>query len=560
MENLNTIQGEGVIPHSYYPRPTFARDSFMTLNGAWDFSASKKYAEPIYNEKITVPFVPECALSGIGRSMDKTPYLFYRRNLTIPEGFNKGRIILHFGAVDQECRVYINGSVVGENFGGYLPFSFDITDYLRGGENTLEVHVKDNLSKKYPYGKQRKKRGGMWYTPISGIWQSVWLESVPDVYIRSIKMTPDLNGVKLNVAGGEIHKRIILKDNDEIFEFDGDEFYIQPKNIRTWSPEDPYLYYFKIECGDDLVESYFALREVGAQIIDGIPRLTLNGKPYIFNGLLDQGYFSDGIYTPKDENQYLDDIKLAKSLGFNMLRKHIKIEPEIFYYFCDKEGIAVFQDMVNNGGYSFIRDTALPTIGLQKLSDTFLHPGKKARRIFIETMKKTADLLYNFPSVVYYTIFNEGWGQFSADKAYLILKDKDKTRIIDSTSGWFRRTLSDVDSRHIYFKPIKVKDVNQKPLVISEFGGYSHLVDKHFFGQKSYGYRICDSREKFENDFFELYLNEVIPSMEKGACAFVYTQLSDVEDETNGLTTYDRCVTKIQDTEKCKAIMSRLKL
>lgn len=543
-------------PHSYYPRPTMVRNSFFSLNGSWDFSIGNSDKGEEYGEKILVPFPPESTLSGIGRRVSKKDYLHYRRTFTLPEGFINGRVILHFGAIDGEGEVFIGDTSVGYFSPSPLPRSFDITDALKDGENTVSLTVRDSQDRRYPYGKQKDKRGGMWYTPHSGIWQAVWLESVPLEYIERIKITPSTKGALIEVTAGEGKKTLTL-ESGEVYGFEGNSIFVNPEKIRLWSPEDPYLYRFTLQYKDDEIKSYFALREVGTGITDGKPHLTLNGKPYLFNGLLDQGYYSDGIILPATEEAYLDDIRLAKSLGFNMLRKHIKIEPEIFYYYADREGIAVFQDMVNNGGYSFFRDTVLPTVGLQKIPDFLIPRSKMTKENFKENMLATVELLFNHPSIVYYTVFNEGWGQFSADKMYELIKSKDKTRIIDTTSGWFRQKKSDVDSRHIYFRRLAVKKPDGRPVVISEFGGYSYRIPGHLATDKNYGYRLLETRDEFENAFFELYENEVVPLARLGASAFVYTQLSDVEDETNGLITYDRECVKL-DAEKTKSLMSRL--
>ena len=541
-------------PHSYYPRPSMVRESYVSLNGEWDFGVGKSEKMGECNGKILVPFPPESYLSGQEIGIAPDEYMYYKRSVGLPEGFADERIILHFGAIDQEARVYVNGELVGEQRGGYIPFEFDITDYVEGSEFEVAVVCRDALDLKYPYGKQTHKRGGMWYTPVSGIWQSVWLESVPKEHICNLKFTQIEGGVHLEVIGGAQHKIVSVGDDMRI-EFDTEGVDILPECPRLWSPEAPELYRITVEAGRDRVESYFAIRSVDIREIDGVRRICLNGKPYVFNGLLDQGYYPDGIFLPATEDGYLDDIKMAKSLGFNMLRKHIKIEPEIFYYLCDREGIAVFQDMINNSDYSFIRDTVLPTIGLQKLSDKRLHKNPESRAIFEDTMIKTAELLYNHPSIVYYTIFNEGWGQFSADEMYDKLKAVDATRIIDATSGWFRRSRSDVDSRHIYFKALKPKGLDGRPLVISEFGGYSYRVDGHLFGEANYGYRLFADAVEFENAITDLYKNEVLPLVKRGASAFVYTQVSDVEDETNGFVTYDRRVLKV-DADRVRSVIA----
>ena len=544
-------------PWNEYPRPSMVRDSFICLNGTWDFSITKTDSKPDeFTDKILVPFPPESLLSGIEKSVPRHSYLHYKRKFILPKDFNIGKVILHFGAVDTICKVYINNRTVAEHEGGYLPFSADITDDLIEGENELYLCVIDNLDLNYPYGKQTRKRGGMWYTPVSGIWQTVWLESVPKEYIESIKITTDTQKVKIQVNGGNSIKKLTL-DSGEYFEFTGNQFEFSPNEIRLWSPENPNLYYFTLESGNDKIRSYFALREIGIKQVDGIARLTLNDKPYLFNGLLDQGYYPDGIFLPATSDGYRDDILNAKKCGFNMLRKHIKIEPEIFYNLCDRLGMVVFQDMVNNSNYSWLVDTALPTIGFKKIPIIFRHKSNKSKRIFEEQMYGTLEHLYSFPSVLYYTIFNEGWGQFSADKMYHKAKNIDPTRIYDSTSGWFYRKDSDVDSRHVYFKPVKLKGVSERPIVISEFGGFSHRVEGHLFGENEYGYISFATKEEYEARLRQLYGEEIKPLISKGICALVYTQVSDVEDETNGLLTYDRRVLKL-DVNRTNALMQEL--
>ena len=547
-------------PHAYHPTPQFKRAGYLCLNGEWDFLVSKSEERDGFTEKILVPFPPESQLSGIERVILPEDHVHYRRFFKTPEDFADKKVFLHFGAVDQTCKVYINGCLIGENKGGYLPFSFDITSKLVDGENELYVVARDGLDHKYPYGKQKYDRGGMWYTPVSGIWQTVWLEARPECYVEDIKITPYEKGVKIAVTGGCVRKRITLKESGEVFEFDGNIVDIEPKDLKLWSPENPYLYNFTLECGEDRIESYFAVRRVDVREVGGVQRICLNGNPYLFNGMLDQGYYPDGIFMPATEDGYLDDIKLTKSLGFNMLRKHIKIEPMIFYYLCDKHGIAVFQDMINNGNYSFFKDTALPTVStvtLQRMNDRHFNRNKEARAIFEATMYGTADHLYNTPSIVYYTVFNEGWGQFNADEMYGKLKSYDSTRIIDATSGWFRRHESDVDSRHIYFRALKPKKLDGRPLVISEFGGYAHGVDGHRFSEKVYGYRVFPTASEYEDAVSRLYDTEVRELVKRGASAFVYTQVSDVEDEINGFITYDRQVVKV-DCERLNRINKEL--
>ncbi len=282
----------------------------------------------------------------------------------------------------------------------------------------------------------------------------------------------------------------------------------------------------------------------------GHKRLCLNGKPYFFHGLLDQGYWPDGIYTPASPDCYKEDILAMKALGFNTLRKHIKVEPEEFYYQCDKLGMIVFQDMVNNGGYNFLRDTGLPTAGVQKMDDRKLHRDPAARKIFLETAEAIVRQLKNHPSICYWTIFNEGWGQFDADAVCSWFRMLDSSRFVDATSGWFRRENSDVDSRHVYFKPIALEAEGGKPLVLSEFGGFVYKSEGHAFNpDKTYGYGICKTRQALVERLHKLYFEEVIPAAKEGLCAAIYTQLSDVEDEVNGILSYDRRLIKLLPEE-----------
>ena len=545
-------QPKGFIPWNEYPRPRLKRDSFLCLNGEWELSGEN------FAETILVPFVPESILSGIGRAMPKGERLCYKRSFSLPEGFKKDRVILNFGAVDQIAEVYLNGVFLGMHIGGYSGFSFDITKHL-DSENTLEVFVTDDGGKTLPYGKQREKRGGMWYTPTSGIWQTVWLESLPAQYISDVKVVTDCEKAEITVAvnEGRANGSVILHldEGDEEFPLVRGRATITPKEPILWSPEEPFIYNVTINVGEDSASSYFALRSLEILNIEGTPRLCLNGKPYFFHGLLDQGYFSDGIYTPATPEGYEFDILKMKELGFNMLRKHIKIEPELFYYYCDKHGMVVFQDLVNSGKYNFLVDTALPTLGLKR--GISHHASKRRRERFENDGLATLARLYNHPSVCYYTIFNEGWGQYDADRIYRMMKNADESRIFDATSGWFFEKESDVDSHHVYFKPIRLKK-GERPLVLSEFGGYSHKIEGHSFNlTKNYGYKYFESAADFEDALCRLYLDEVVPAVKNRLCAAVLTQVSDVEDETNGLVTYDRKVVKVS-TEKMKAIRAAI--
>ena len=543
LHDLYTTRGENLTgtPWTVYPRPQMRRDSYINLNGEWEFSVDE--AE---KGTILVPFCPESLLSGIKEHFPEGSLLCYRRSFVLPEGFRRGRVILHVGAADQEAEVYVNGRHVGSHFGGYEAFSFDITDTL-AEENRLEIRCRDDLRDlSIPYGKQVLKRGGMWYTPVSGIWQTVWLESVPQAYIE--KLTIENQGTSVTIDIGVDLPGTVTVAGLGTYRLEGGKVTISPENPRLWSPEDPYLYEFTVEAGEDRVESYFALRTLEIKTIGGYQRLCLNGRPYFFHGLLDQGYWPDGLFTPAAPECYADDILAMKKLGFNMLRKHIKVEPEEFYYQCDRLGMVVFQDMVNNGKYSYVRDTVMPTVSLtsQKiLPDKHLHSDENGRKRFLNGMKATVNQLKNHPSILYWTIFNEGWGQFDSDSVYEQLKKLDDTRWIDSTSGWFRRKKTDVDSRHVYFRKINLKSVD-KPLVLSEFGGFAYKVEGHLFNtDKEYGYGSYDDLNAFCDAVAKVYLEQAVPSAKNGLCAAVYTQVSDVEDEINGLLTYDRKVEKL---------------
>ena len=533
------------IPWNVYPRPQMKRDSFFCLNGEWSVSANG--GDP---RSIRVPFCPESILSGICLKPGDINTMIYRKTFILPEGFNKGRVILHFGAVDQEAQVYLNGHFVGRHKGGYEAFSFDVTAYMEA-DNQLTVEAWDCLKPHVlPYGKQRADRGGMWYTPVSGIWQTVWLESVPETYIQSLRIDTTENracGTAAITAEGVTDGAVTVTTPDGALSFpltDGKATVTIP-SPRLWSPDDPYLYQFTVESGADKVESYFALRTLEIKKMGGIPRLCLNGAPVFLHALLDQGYWSDGIYTPATPECYEQDILAMKALGFNTLRKHIKVEPEQFYYDCDRLGMLVMQDMVNNGDYSFLRDTALPTVGLKKLNDKRLHRDEATRKAFFDGMEATVGQLRNHPCIVYWTIFNEGWGQFDSQTAYERLKALDSTRFIDTASGWFKGADSDVDSEHVYFKPVKLT-YSERPMVLSEFGGYSYKPEGHVANPvNTYGYRFFKKQADFEAALVKLYETEIIPAVDKGLCGAVYTQVSDVEDETNGLLSYDRRVCKV---------------
>ena len=570
--NVNTIDlytpsGERLaadrdrIPWEVYPRPTLRRDSYLCLNGWWDFAVTSD-GEPssvVYDQTIRVPYCPESLLSDVHKVFSANSHLWYRREFALPDGFQKDRVILHIGGADQHTWVYVNDRLVGKHRGGYDPISVDITDYL-AEHNTLVVHVTDQLNDAVlPYGKQKYKRGGMWYTPVSGIWQTVWLESVPDKYVRALNVSTYENGATIRVDGDDEGVVVVTTpDGEAECPLRGGVAQVDLPNPRLWCPEDPYLYEYTVITATDKVKSYFAVRTLDTRVVNGVPRMCLNGKPVFFHAVLDQGYWSDGLFTPPLPTCYAWDVEKMQALGFNTLRKHIKIEAEQFYYDCDRLGMLVWQDMVNNGRYSFLRDTALPTIGMKRLKDTHLHPNKDARVAFEQGMEQTVQRLKKHPCIVGWTIFNEGWGQFDSQRMYERLKELDDTRFADTASGWFKGADSDVVSEHVYFKPYRFR-TGDKPVFLSEFGGYSYKPVGHVFNrQKTYGYRLFDDQNAYMDAVEKLYRDEILPAVSRGLCGAVYTQLSDVEDETNGLYSYDRRVCKV-DEVRMQALSEELK-
>ncbi len=538
MKRLLTAEGETLpeTPWEEYPRPHLRRSEWLCLNGQWTLRTGDE------EQTILVPFCPESLLSGIAGSVRCGDELLYSRKFLLPPAWEGRRILLHFGAVSRTAEISVNGRTLFRHENSYLPFTVEITGAVTSGENELCVRAVNDLSHAWPWGKQKADRGGMWYTPVSGIWQTVWLEPVPDRYVRELTVISREDHVIVRTEG--IKEGTIECEGAEYPLTDG-EACIRPEKPEPWSPERPRLYRFTLRSGEDAVGSYFALRTLDVREAGGRKRLCLNGKPYFFHGLLDQGYWSDGLYTPASPECFEKDILAMKGLGFNTLRKHIKIEPELYYYACDRLGMAVFQDMVNVGDYSFLRDTILPTAGVLSRDDRRLHRDPEVREHFVQAMEETVERLSFHPCIVYWTIFNEGWGQFSSGEMYDRLRGMDDTRFIDSASGWFLPEKSDVESVHIYFRKLRM-GASDKPQVLSEFGGYAWQIREHSFNtEKVYGYRKYKDRESFVRAVRALYKEQVLPLAERGLSAAIYTQVSDVEDETNGLLTFDRRIKKL---------------
>lgn len=554
-----TLDRDHILPE--YPRPQLQRESYINLNGVWQYAITKsQQTPPRFDGEILVPFSPECPLSGVNRQLMPDEFLFYHRTFTLPDGFHKGVVYLHFGAVDQEAEVILNGKAVCRHTGGYLPFSADITQYLTKGENRLTVRVRDvSDTSYYARGKQKLKRGGIFYTAQSGIWQTVWLESVPTAHIRSLRITPDFDSACVHIQAqtqGEAQMHVaVLADDTAIAHAGGTDVTLQLGDFHPWSPEDPYLYDLKITYGEDEISSYFAMRKISlGKNADGYPCMLLNNKPYFHNGLLDQGYYPDGFLTPPSDAAMCFDIQTAKDLGYNMLRKHIKIEPLRWYYHCDRLGMLVWQDMVNGGEQETFYWTGIAGFFHWKTPDTtdraYRHAGRvsaEGREMQFKELRETVDLLYNVPSIVLWVPFNEGWGQFHAKEAYELVKALDSTRLIDHASGWHDQGAGDFNSRHIYFTAIKTK-LDSRPFILSEFGGLGIKIPDHMFSPKTFGYKMFPTKEALTQAYAKLFNGSILPYLHKGMAACVYTQLTDVEDEVNGILTYDRKALKLDES------------
>ncbi len=544
---------ENNIPFFEYPRPQLKRESYLCLNGEWDYCICKKGEfKGEYDGKIVVPFSPETTLSTVCKILNKDEELHYHRTFTLIDGFMKDKLILNVGACDQITTVYLNGKKVGTNYGGYLAFSFDLTPYLVDGENHLSFVVTDDAdSPIYARGKQKYKRGGIWYTPTSGIWQSVWLESVNNNYIKSIKLLPNYDNKTLAVSVyadlvDEVEITVLGDNNLPIKKAVGNtnaEIIINVDGCKPWSPDSPELYPLTIKTNGDKVESYFGLRTYSTIKINDKLYPALNGKPIFHNGLLDQGYFHDGLYTPKDNRTYFEQVKAVKDMGFNMLRKHIKIEPHLWYYYCDILGILVWQDMINGGApYKMRRIVLAPFINLHLNDQNYKSMGRseESRKQYYIEAEGLINQLFNCVSLCVYTPFNECWGQFDALKTCEWVRSIDSSRLVDHASGWQDVGGGDFYSRHIYFRKARPKNDNKRILALTEFGGYSLPVENHLFTNKKFGYKSYKDEKALLLAYQDLYLNQVLPLIEnQGLSATVYTQLTDVEDEINGLFTFD---------------------
>lgn len=540
-----------MIPFPEYPRPQLERkENWVVLNGLWDLKVLSKENRVIKEGKILVPFSPESERSGFDHITGPDETLIYSTHISLPFPFDKEkeRIFLHFGAVDYEAKVYIDGREVAEHRGGYLPFSMEIDKPIFD----LEVRVTDpSDTKEQERGKQKIKRGGIWYTPQSGIWQSVWAEKTPKDYIKGIKITPDLSGFSVIVdKEGKGDCTLTLSDKTYTLK-EGKETRIDINSPLLWSPEDPHLYYFSITFSSDTVYSYVGLRTFGVgEDEKGIKRLLLNGKPYFHHGLLDQGYWDGGLYTPLTDESMVEDIKLIKSMGFNTLRKHIKVEPLRWYWHCDRLGVLVWQDMVSGGGKYLFGVISAPLILGSHLKDNHYlllrRKDKEMRDEFEKNLFQMIAHLYNVTSIAMWVPFNEAWGQFDSVRIGRKVEETDKTRTVDYASGWLDQGEGNFKSLHVYFRPYKYRpDKKKRCVILTEFGGYGREIKGHRYGDDTFQYKGFNSEKELTDAVIKMYRRDIIPAKKLGLAAAIYTQLSDVEDELNGLITYDRKVIKM---------------
>ena len=565
-------------PLAEYPRPAMRRDSCEILNGPWQYAITQMAEYPAaWQGSILVPYSPEAPASGVGRTLQPGQWLHYHRLFAPPAG-EGGRVLLHFGAVDYACAVQVNGHLAGGHRGGYWPFTLDITDLLNGTDrNSLWVAVQDPTGHgTQARGKQTLKPGGMFYPAQSGIWQTVWLERVPDNYIQTLTVTPDYDArtvtVRVHTAkpGGAVNLWAMVRaggvtiaedwGSDEADQDGEVTLNIPEEHFFPWSPDTPFLYDLTVgtnqgeEAGFDTVHSYFALRKWScAPDAHGVLRFCLNDKPILLNGLLDQGYWPEGLYTPPSDAAVERELSEVKALGFNLLRKHAKIEPQRWYYHCDRLGLIVWQDIVNGGSaYNLWFVTYLTNV-LQPLLRRFpdgkaayslLSRAKPAgREEYAHELADTVQALRCHPCIACWVPFNEGWGQFDAGKAVQALRTLDGTRLVDEASGWFDQGGGDVHSLHNYFYPLRIRP-QKRTVALSEYGGIAWPMPGHEPPRKTYGYGTAKDRQELTARYKKLQLKTVLPQLEKGLSALVYTQLTDVEDEVNGLFTYDRAAVK----------------
>jgi beta-galactosidase/beta-glucuronidase len=552
--------------HPEYPRPQMRRDAWLNLNGRWEYAIRPRdEGRPAtFDGEILVPFPAESALSGVMKQVGESHRLWYRRQFDAPERPAGHRALLHFGAVDWHATVWINDVEVGEHKGGYTPFTFDITDVLVDGEQEIVVSVWDPTDSGFqPRGKQVGEPRGIWYTAVTGIWQTVWLESVPAYSIAGLQITPDIDAGALRLratargSGGptsvvpgpsvpEITVHALAGDGETVVAAASGPvasvIALEIPEAKLWTPDAPFLYDLQVELrrdGEvvDAVDSYFGMRKISlGKDANGINRLFLNNEPLFQYGTLDQGWWPDGLYTAPTDEALRSDIEVLERLGFNMTRKHVKIEPARWYYHCDKLGLLVWQDMPNGDGH----------IGRE---DPDLERTEESAQNYMRELGEMIDLLRNHPSIVVWVPFNEGWGQFDTDGVLAWVKEYDPTRLVDGPSGWTDRGSGDIHDIHSYPGPAMPDLEPGRAVVLGEFGGLGWPVEGHLWRDRdNWGYRTYETREELWDNYRRL-IEQLRPMIEAGLAAAIYTQTTDVEIEVNGLMTYDREVIKLDGEE-----------
>ncbi|MBU3836712.1 MAG: beta-galactosidase [Candidatus Phocaeicola merdigallinarum] len=570
---IRTQWAEQVTPDNVwpeYPRPIMEREDWKNLNGLWDYAIVErgKHMPATFDGQILVPFAAESALSGVGKTVGAEKELVYRRSFDIPSSWKGKKVLLHFGAVDWKTDVWVNGVKVGSHTGGFTPFSFDITEALQGRENTLMVKVWDPTDQGYqPRGKQVSRPEGIWYTPVTGIWQTVWLEPVSESYIQDLRITPDIDHSLLSVQA--VVNEATSKDLVEVKVFDGRKLVAQgksingecvqiemPEDVKLWSPDSPFLYTLKVALKQggkvkDEVASYAAMRKYSSRRdANGIVRLELNNQPLFQFGPLDQGWWPDGLYTAPTDEALRYDIQKTKDFGFNMIRKHIKVEPARWYTYCDQMGIIVWQDMPSG-------DRNPEWQNRKYFEGTEMKRSAESEACYRKEWKEIMDALYSYPCIATWIPFNEAWGQFKTPEIVEWTKQYDPTRLVDPASGGNHYTCGDMLDLHNYPAPELYLYDAQRATVLGEYGGIGWVVPEHIWEpDRNWGYIQFNSSKEVTDEYVK-YAEQLYNLIPRGFSAAVYTQTTDVEVEVNGLMTYDRKVIKV-DEKRVKAINRKL--